>query len=437
VDGDLINNADILGLVIESNANLKNNSSGVKATVSQDFVQDQWHYFTTPVSGSLNVNDYFHNFYIIGHTESTDAWNYLVEEDFLNSTTGYGAQYNRETENDTTVAFAGTLITGDQSFSTNFTDHTTYGWNLIGNPYACTIDWTTGISLNGVDNAIYLWDPVAESYDTYVDGSGTGGQDQYIAPMQGFFVRANTTGGSVAFSDASKTISTTATFKSATVHNIIRLCLSDFEGRSDESLINITANATDQFDARYDASKLKALTSLTPQLWSVYEGEEYAINSLPELSEELQIPLQIMIKQTGVHTLSLSDLEAYSGELPVYLYDAEAAIYTDLTISDYTFKAEAGELKTLMLSFKSSLTLVDELPQSMIKLRANCQQLILSGMNDIPGRVMVSSLMGQVIFNQKVESDQLVIPVAQRGVYLVKVIQENGQLFNGKVVVNF
>ncbi|MBN1927153.1 MAG: DUF4347 domain-containing protein [Prolixibacteraceae bacterium] len=442
VGGDLVNNADTLGLVLESDAtgtgNLANNSTGVGATVEQFFVEDQWHYVTTPVTGHIEVERSLNHFYVIGHTEVTDAWNYLQTGNTLTSTTGYGAQYYWPAGNDTTLKFFGILNTGNQTFNTAFTDHDTHGWNLTGNPYPCTIDWETGITLTGVDDAIYLWDPVAESYTSYVSGVGSPvTQTGYIAPNQGFFVRANAPGGSVAFTDASKTTTSQAAFKSVSEKNIIRLTLSDFAGRADETVISINPLATSGFDARFDASKLKAVTSLTPQLSIVYQGGEYSINSLSELLDDMVIQLEMLIKQKGTHTLSLNGLKEYSGSLPVYLYDAVNDIYTDLAISDYTFEAVEGELKTFWLAFGISSNTPDVLPESSVTLSVNQQQLILDGMKNIPGRAMISNLTGQIIYTRKVKTDRLVIPLSRPGVYLVKVVQDNNQVFTGKIYANF
>lgn len=70
------------------------------------------------------------------------------------------------------------------------------GWNLIGNPYAATIDWDAGVgwTRKGLDNTIYVWSDSANGgTGSYLSWNGTTGtlSDGKIAPMQGFWVKLN------------------------------------------------------------------------------------------------------------------------------------------------------------------------------------------------------------------------------------------------------
>jgi hypothetical protein len=64
-----------------------------------------------------------------------------------------GANYNNSYANDTTITISGTLNTGDVVINTTTTGQ---GWNLIGNPYTSTADWSSGITRNNVYNAGFL-----------------------------------------------------------------------------------------------------------------------------------------------------------------------------------------------------------------------------------------------------------------------------------------
>lgn len=69
----------------------------------------------------------------------------------------------------------------------------TVGFHLLGNPYAATIDWSSpnwGTDKGNVNNAIWIWNPVARSYATYINNVSTLDGSRYIASGQGFFVQA-------------------------------------------------------------------------------------------------------------------------------------------------------------------------------------------------------------------------------------------------------
>jgi hypothetical protein len=106
-----------------------------------------------------------------------------------------------------TLGFSGTINTGSISVDLTRTPGTDedFGANLLGNPYPSSIDWKSSsgwdrsdleLSSGGYD--IYIWNDVAYNYGVYNSAStsdeGTLGVTRYIAPTQGFFVRAAQSG---------------------------------------------------------------------------------------------------------------------------------------------------------------------------------------------------------------------------------------------------
>lgn len=76
------------------------------------------------------------------------------------------------------------------------------GWNLVGNPYTCALDWTAVTKSSGVNNAFYIWNPATLTYDYYVSGvtaptgtyAGSSITSPYIAPLQAFWVQTTSAG---------------------------------------------------------------------------------------------------------------------------------------------------------------------------------------------------------------------------------------------------
>jgi hypothetical protein len=76
------------------------------------------------------------------------------------------------------------------------------GWNMVPNPFPCTIDWVDVFSTNssmGIDGFMHVWDPATSQYKT-TDNTGlsTNGGSRYLAPGQAFWVRntSSSTSGS-------------------------------------------------------------------------------------------------------------------------------------------------------------------------------------------------------------------------------------------------
>ncbi len=84
---------------------------------------------------------------------------------------------------------------------------TVTGFNLIGNPYASSIDWnkiTSAQKADLADNVISIFNPASRQYATY-DGLVGANQGSNIIPSgQGFFVKVKPGGGSFTFTEQDK-----------------------------------------------------------------------------------------------------------------------------------------------------------------------------------------------------------------------------------------
>ena len=80
------------------------------------------------------------------------------------------------------------------------------GFNLVGNPYASSINWNSGITKTNLkNNFIRIWNPSSRNYATYDGVSGTNDGSNVIPSGQGFFVEAATAGSaSLTFTESAK-----------------------------------------------------------------------------------------------------------------------------------------------------------------------------------------------------------------------------------------
>lgn len=144
------------------------------------------------------------------------------------------------------------------------------GWNLVGNPYPCEIDWDspTGWVKNHLDDAIYLFDPgtanttltgVGGKYVTYKNGVASDGSSfrNIIPSSQGFFVKATATGANLTVNENAKVVAPVQLVNFRKDNALQTLVLQLSNGMvTDESLLRLERDATSSFNARYDAHKM-------------------------------------------------------------------------------------------------------------------------------------------------------------------------------------
>jgi hypothetical protein len=117
---------------------------------------------------------------------------------------GRGYLYSVEAANPT-KEFAGNLNNGSVSYGlTAISDSLLLrGFNLVGNPYPSSVDWSAAsgwtrsvLTAAGGGYDMWIWNPAANNYGVCnsATGTGTNSVTRYIAPMQGFFVRAASAG---------------------------------------------------------------------------------------------------------------------------------------------------------------------------------------------------------------------------------------------------
>jgi len=62
----------------------------------------------------------------------------------------------------------------------------------------------------------------------------------------------------------------------------------------------------------------------------VYQSTEYQIKLLPEVNEQTVVPFELMIKQSGQHTLELTELTGYNKTLPILLFNEAGQVLANL-----------------------------------------------------------------------------------------------------------
>ncbi len=360
--GTLINTpADSDALIIKSNpagtASLLQTNGEVEATCERYLPKDQWHYVFSPLDdvdrtdlsqvswGPENPNFYFYDETIADFWDGATVYNPTGWTNETNAKLSVDKGYiHQSTENKVYELDGGNLKASDKSFTLNYTDNGTgnepntgtdwdefEGWNLIGNPYACAIDWDdvwTEISNNGQDsyleNGVYYFDPSQSKYVYYGSASmnnlgitvnGSSNSDNaYIPANQAFFVKAKPAGdgNSITIPKSARTHSDQGFWKNSDKNNIPNLIRLNIEknGYTDETIIRTHKNATDNRDFDLDAYKMFSWDGFKPQIFTTNSefSKNYSINSLAPLKNEHKIiPLAIYIGYEGEYNINLTE----------------------------------------------------------------------------------------------------------------------------------
>ncbi|TSD67862.1 hypothetical protein FFF34_010875 [Inquilinus sp. KBS0705] len=277
--------------------------------------------------------------------------------------TGYLNQGNVAVNHWTSTA-AGTAGSAGLLYTSATLNTAVRGYNLVGNPYASSIDWDKfGTNITGVNisNTIYIYNPTLKVYATYIKGSsGTGtnfnGTGANIIPSgQGFFVRASGTSPTLTFTEAAKVntqvpvanllmsapensdntiaeqikpqalmatpaaiAAATATAAPALQYMRIQLVLD--ANNKEDALIFFKSGAKPQFVVNEDAEYLRGNNSVSIATRSS-DNRELAINQMAYPTKAYAIPLTVKIGATGIYQLKLTELKNIPATYGIWLID--------------------------------------------------------------------------------------------------------------------
>lgn len=410
VNGTLTNSDGNSGLIIESGGSLIENTTGVPATVKRDVSQGIWHLISVP-NATTTANTFIYDY--LQYWDETDKnWHDIVApETSLVPMQGYGLwnEYGG-----TECVFAGNLNTGtfNKQVTVNGTSGENYsGANLLGNPYPCSVDWE---GLRSSWGAVYYWNGTS-----YVSWNGSGSGSRYVPPMQGFFIYAPNA-GTFSLSNANKAHSSTSFYKSADDLTGTGLVLATKgESYSDKLYIAFNESAGEGFDVYHDAYKLLGGTDGVSEIYSLSGDTKLSIDVRPACE---MIPLGFTNSKSGQYQVGIDEK---SGILKATLEDTKNGTFNDLLKGDYSFSYQAGESGNRFKLHLATVGMPDnENSACTIYSADKTVRVILPG--NITGTIYLYDLAGQLIIEKPSASGQSDFTLGTGGIYLVKVITDNG-----------
>ncbi len=389
---------------------------------------NEWHLISSPVSDA--VSGMFKGKFLMEHRENDNTYYDIISTSVpLTPVKGYALWGDDE---GFTAEYTGSLNAGaiEANWLTRNTAITDRGWNLAGNPYPSSIDWSaaTGWTKTNMDDAIYLH-VNASTWATYVGGVGNNGGTQYIAPCQGFFVRVSEgqTAGALAMTNAVRVHHATSFFKSSAeeIPGLIRLEVTG-NGYNDETVVRILDASTAGFDGDWDAYKLFGSVEQAPQLYSA-GSFPLSINSIPE---PVPVSLGIRAGISGTYTiraLEINDL------VNVKLEDKQTGIITALADKSYTFNWSAGENEDRFILRFDAIGMEEPVEAGCIIY--SCDNVAVIDLPvSVQADIFIYNLKAQLIVDRISATGQVRFSPGITGIYVVKVIT-NTETITRKVFI--
>ena len=349
--------------------------------------------------------------------------------------------------NATTLWVNGAYPSGTRNLPVSYTAGKGDGWNLVGNPYPCTIDYeaSSGWVKNNMGSGVAIYRPSTNSYAYSLSSGGTNpsnlsinGGSQYIASGQSFFVKANGTGApSLSCTEAVKVTnqgSPINLFKGVPA-NQLRLTLKLDSSNIDETLIAFAANYKDTFDNNEDISKIP---NANVNISTIVGTEKYAaINLTSNNYKEKVMPLSVWSNKNGNLQLSFSQLAGFDAGVTVFLKDkflnTTTAIDQDKTININLADNSKGDNR-FELVFKNSNTNTEDvlISNTQLSVYPNPATDVLNiNINNVSFKnssVRITNVSGQELINTNMSGTdkQINIEGLSNGIYFVNIINENG-----------
>jgi methionine-rich copper-binding protein CopC len=214
---------------------------------------------------------------------------------------------------DNSLIFTGTPITSDLTVNVQRNNSGGLGWNLIGNPFSATADFTKmNIDTSEVAYSFWIWDNVEGKYDTYNASSGIGigipDNKPGIPSHQAIWVkvRPGHSSSSITFTTSSLEGNDTTYLKSTSSTKYPTFKLeADFNGKKDETAIVFAEDALTSETDPYDTEKKLTSSTKYCQIFTMRDNVNLAINGLTPSQNENSIPLIFDIKETGTVTFNV------------------------------------------------------------------------------------------------------------------------------------
>ncbi|MDB4921550.1 LamG-like jellyroll fold domain-containing protein [Mucilaginibacter sp.] len=213
------------------------------------------------------------------------------------------------------------------------------GYNMVGNPYASSIDWdtfsattsTAGIYGPKVKKTIYIYNEATKIYGTYDGTIAVNGASHIIPSGQGFYVQAIDATAQLIFHESAKTsaqvtganlLLSKSPVKSGPVLQYVRLAMSKDSDNVEEAVVRFENTAKDEFVVDEDSQHMTGTGGVN---FSSYTSDNRtaSINDIP-LPKKSQTKIRLYVSATtdGLYAINRTELKNIPKRYEIWLNDA-------------------------------------------------------------------------------------------------------------------
>ena len=368
---------------------------------TSNFISNNWQQ-ATHITGSTTAQNGFDQSNsgtasLFTYNSGTEAWAAISNTNATNLTIGTGYRMlvrgNRTINLNTSaqdsaaliLSATGSIVTGNVVFGAGSVssspagipalnaaagsgaNNSTVGWSLIGNPYACAVNWAN-VTKSNVSTTFATWNVNNAGRGSYVyhDGSsGTGsGNSNIINSGQAVFVQTTAANPSITFTEASKVTSTPPSHFKKSLPDVLNIDIFIGDRAYDGLTVLFDANNSNA----YDVNDFIKLVNPEINFYSyLADGTKLAMNNMKEIKEETVVPLGLNgVFNGGTYELKFSNQNSFANA-EVKLKDKFINKVYDLkSINNLTFTVTAdsnsfGENRFELIFSQSATGLNNEL----------------------------------------------------------------------------
>lgn len=455
--GNLVLKSDNTGSAsfIENGTITGSGSSNI--TVERYFTDGLWHLVSAPVANTTVNSLYFNgspDVWLTEHNEADDSWEYITS---LTTPMPFGKGFGYwvgTSKTDVTALFEGDILTDNLTLNSGstpplaFTD-AAHGFNLVGNPYSCALDWDIGTwERTSLEGSVWVWQDAGNGTGNYIyrNLAGEGTLTDGIIPMcQGFFIRATSSAPVLTIPTDARVDSDQQYYKAGVKEVAPHIVLSVGNPEiKDEVWIGFDENMTAGMDYGRDVTKFFG-SSDVPQLYLSKQDYQLSIDILPPLTEEEQIVAMDFIAHTeGIYKISAASFE-HLPETDVTLEDLKTGIFQKLNDNpEYSFTGTPEDDPDRFLVHFYNLSFGIDNPNinennKKVNIYAYDKTVYIKCKGEAinqTGIVSIYDMYGRLILNKNLlprSINKIHVPVSNN-LLIVKVIKSN-RVFTGKVFI--